>query len=115
MSFFNLTQLGAQDTIKSSVQPAPNTSAASNGTRTSVESSRFGDSVLPNSEASGSYQKYTAMLQKHQRSLNGKNTRIYNNLCIYSVENWHCFSRVLHRSRKNISMRWRSDFFLVLL
>lgn len=75
MSFFNLTQLGAEDAIRASVQSAPNTSKTSDGTRTS-QSSRFGDTVLPNSEANGSYEKYTAMLQKHQRSPNGKNTYI---------------------------------------
>ena len=88
MSFFNLTQLGVEDTIKASVKSAPNTSTATDGTRTS-QSSRFGDTVLPNSEANGSYEKYTAMLQKHQRSPNGKNTCITMGMLSYFI--WNCF------------------------
>ena len=66
MSFFNLTQLGADDAIKASVESTPNS-------RQSDDSSRFRETVLPNSKANGSHEKYTAMLQKHQRSPNGKN------------------------------------------
>lgn len=72
MSFFNLTELGADDAIKASVaknvQSMSNTAASSDGV-----SSRFGDNVFPTSEANGSHEKYTTMLQKHQRSPNGKN------------------------------------------
>lgn len=73
MSFFNLTQLGADDAVKAAVtvKSTPNSTAASNG-RQSCVSSRFGETVLPNSEANGSHEKYTTMLQKHQRPPNGR-------------------------------------------
>ena len=77
MSFFNLTQLGAKDAIKASVtvQSAPSTTETGNGRQSGV-SSRFGETVLPNSQANGSHEKYTAMLQKHQRSPNGRDNII---------------------------------------
>ena len=78
MSFFNLTQLGAEDAIKSSVavQSAPSTGGADHGRQThqSGVSSRFGETVFPNSKANGSHEKYTTMLQKHQRPPNGRNS-----------------------------------------
>lgn len=81
MSFFNLTQLGADNAVKSSVavHSVPCSTAPSCGRQSahSSVSSRFGETVLPNSEANGSHEKYTTMLQKHQRSPNGKNYIVY--------------------------------------
>lgn len=69
MAFFNLTQLGVEDSIKASVQ-SPKVGTSCNGRQSDV--SRFTETKLPNSEANGSYEKYTTMLQKHQRLPNGK-------------------------------------------
>jgi hypothetical protein len=98
MSFFNLTQLGADDTIKASVAitSAPNTTEAGNvnGRRSgSGVSSRFGEAVLPNSEANGSHEKYTTMLQKHQRPPNGIGIII---LHFHTSLKWRSLIYILH-------------------
>lgn len=76
MAFFNLTQLGLQDTIKNGVKTpaAPIATGPVVGTasenqlpvRTSLK-----QPVYPNSEANGSYVKYTERLHKHIRPQKG--------------------------------------------
>ncbi|XP_046846391.1 testis-expressed protein 49-like [Xenia sp. Carnegie-2017] len=74
MSFFNLTELGADNIVRASVTDqsleSRNNSASKEGTPVS---SKFDETVLPNSLANGSHKKYTALLQKHQRSPIGPN------------------------------------------
>lgn len=79
MSFFNLTELGAGDPVKSSVSQKqhPSTRNATGAGTTTSHISPSSDSICPNSQAKGSYVKYTTMLQKHQRSPEGSND-IYN-------------------------------------
>lgn len=73
MSFFNLTELGADNIVRASVTDqsleSRNNSASKEGTPVS---SKFDETVLPNSLANGSHKKYIALLQKHQRSPIGK-------------------------------------------
>ena len=89
MSFFNLTQLGTEDAIKSSVavQSAPSTSGTDHGRQThqSGVPSRFGETVFPNSKANGSHEKYTTMLQKHQRPPNGRNIVITKRVILFFI------------------------------
>ncbi|KAK3731825.1 hypothetical protein QZH41_020182 [Actinostola sp. cb2023] len=78
MSFFNLTQLGVQDTIKTGVKtPAMSIGV---GPKTEKESAKHGpdrtslkEPVYPNSEANGSHIKYTQRLHKHIRPKQGPN------------------------------------------
>ena len=74
MSFFNLTQVGVQDPIKTATRGATNeASSCSNGI---ADPSNAGRS---HSGPSSSYDEYTRMLTKHQR--NGK-----------GIELWQLFS-----------------------
>ena len=76
MAFFNLTQLGLQDTIKNGVRipaapivtgPVPGTESENQlPVRTGLK-----EPVYPNSEANGSYVKYTQRLHKHIRPQKG--------------------------------------------
>ena len=83
MSFFNLTELGDDNPVKSSVEKRLDLgigkdAVGGNETKTtqvpSRAPSRPRDSTTsyPNSQASGSYVKYTTMRQKHQRAPDGK-------------------------------------------
>lgn len=76
MSFFNLTQLGVQDTIKNGVK-TPATTIGS-GPVTEKESGKhipdrttLKEPVYPNSEANGSHVLYTKRLHKHIRPKQG--------------------------------------------
>lgn len=77
MSFFNLTRLGVQDAIKTAVtrpgiEPAP---SGQQGTASisGAKSTTLSEPVYPNSEANGSYVKYTKRLNKHIRPKLGPN------------------------------------------
>ena len=59
MAFFNLTELGATDPVKSSIDK-------------NLKDETKSASTCHNSQAEGSHVKYTRMLQKHQRSPKGK-------------------------------------------
>ena len=83
MSFFNLTELGADNPVRSSVEKRLNSGiekdvVGGNETKTTQVPSRAPlrpkDSTTssPNSQANGSYVKYTTMRQKHQRAPDGK-------------------------------------------
>lgn len=64
MSFFNVTQLGLQNQIKSAVKvPSSN----DNPDRVTLS-----EPVYPNSESNGSHVKYTERLHKHIRPKQGK-------------------------------------------
>ena len=77
MSFFNLTRLGVQDPIKAAVtrpgtssrpsDPSEKSRLASASQRTALS-----EPVYPNSEANGSYVRYTERLHKHIRPKLGK-------------------------------------------
>ena len=63
MSFFNVTQLGVQDPIKTAVNiPSSN----DNPNRVTLS-----EPVYPNSESNGSHVKYTERLHKHIRPQQG--------------------------------------------
>lgn len=71
MSFFNLTQLGVQDHIKSCVKnpgnyPRPSDFDGSTAPAP-TQKTTLSEPVYPNSEANGSYVKYTERLHKHIR------------------------------------------------
>lgn len=76
MSFFNLTELGADNPVKSSVEKRLHSGIekdAVGGNEKQTTQVPSGDSTsYPNSQANGSYVKYTTMRQKHQRAPNGK-------------------------------------------
>lgn len=76
MSFFNLTQLGVQDTIKNAVKIPTSTLGA--GPVEGKESGKqipdrtsLKEPVYPNSEANGSHVLYTKRLHKHIRPQQG--------------------------------------------
>jgi hypothetical protein len=75
MAFFNLTQLGLQDTIKNAVKtPATTIGTAAADTESEKQLPvRIGlkEPVYPNSEANGSYVKYTQRIHKHIRPQKG--------------------------------------------
>lgn len=77
MAFFNLTRLGLQDPIKAAVTRPGTTPAPGNqpGTATSAsgaQRTKLSETVYPNSEANGSYVKYTERVHKHIRPKLGK-------------------------------------------
>ena len=81
MSFFNVTQLGVQDHIKTCVKN-PGTyprSISSSGEAAAQIPLRttLSEPVYPNSEANGSHVKYTERLHKHIRPKLGE----FHNLC----------------------------------
>lgn len=77
MSFFNLTRLGLQDPIKAAVTrpgttPAPGSHPGSGKSTSGPQRTTLSEPVYPNSEANGSYVKYTERLHKHIRPKLGK-------------------------------------------
>lgn len=77
MAFFNLTRLGLQDPIKAAVTrpgttPAPGHHQESGKSTSAPQRTTFSEQVYPNSEANGSYVKYTERLHKHIRPKQGK-------------------------------------------
>ncbi|EDO42881.1 predicted protein [Nematostella vectensis] len=74
MSFFNLTQLGVQDPVNHAVKkPGSSPLNRPTETRTAQQPTERRKQVHPNSEADGSYVKYTERLHKHIRPENGPN------------------------------------------
>lgn len=78
MAFFNLTRLGLQDPIKAALTRPGTTPAPGNqpGTATSTsgaQRTKLSEAVYPNSEANGSYVKYTERVHKHIRPKLGPN------------------------------------------
>ena len=77
MSFFNLTRLGVQDPIKTAVTrpgttPAPGDHPGTAKSTSGAQRTTLSEPVYPNSEANGSYVKYTRRLNKHIRPKLGK-------------------------------------------
>jgi len=78
MSFFNLTRLGLQDPIKAAVTrpgttPAPKDQCDTAKSTAGAQRTTLSEPVYPNSEANGSYVKYTERLHKHIRPKMGPN------------------------------------------
>ena len=79
MAFFNLTELGAHDPVKFCIDNKEDRLNSSiNGEHAHADAdgkttrnSATPASVTNNSQAQGSYVKYTSMLKKHQRSPKG--------------------------------------------
>jgi len=88
MAFFNLTHLGVQDPIKSSLKEDKENDykvskneqqqqhqnyeqKPQNNETAEVTTSKCSSSVNRNTEAQGSYVKYTERLTRHQRTQNG--------------------------------------------
>ena len=77
MAFFNLTRLGLQDPIKAAVTrpgttPAPGNQAGTATSTSGTQRTTLSEPVYPNSEANGSYVKYTERVHKHIRPKLGK-------------------------------------------
>lgn len=76
MSFFNLTQLGLQDTIKNGVK-TPSTTVGTGPANIKESGKQIPDRtslkepVYPNSEANGSHVLYSQRLHKHIRPKQG--------------------------------------------
>ena len=92
MSFFNLTRLGLQDPIKAAVTrpgttPAPGDQPNTANTTTGAQRTTLSEPVYPNSEANGSYVKYTKRLHKHIRPKLGE-------ICL-QITNLSCLRDVL--------------------
>lgn len=90
MSFFNLTRLGLQDPIKAAVTvpgttPAPGEQPNTAKSTSGAQRTTLSEPVYPNSEANGSYVKYTKRLHKHIRPKLGK-------ICLYITSFLSCFN-----------------------
>lgn len=77
MAFFNLTRLGLQDPIKAAVTrpgttPAPSEHPGTAKSTSGAQRTTLSEPVYPNSEANGSYVKYTERVHKHIRPKLGK-------------------------------------------
>lgn len=76
MSFFNLTRLGYQDPIKAAVTRTGTTPLGDQCDKTESTTgaprTTLSEPVYPNSQANGSYVKYTRRLHKHIRPKLGK-------------------------------------------
>lgn len=77
MSFFNLTRLGYQDPIKAAVTRTGKTPLGDQCDKTESTTgaprTTLSEPVYPNSQANGSYVKYTRRLHKHIRPKLGPN------------------------------------------
>ena len=99
MSFFNLTRLGLQDPIKAAVTrpgttPAPKDQCDTAKSTTGAQRTTLSEPVYPNSEANGSYVKYTERLHKHIRPKMGKIFLLTAKLHFYLM--LRVFARCLH-------------------
>ena len=99
MSFFNLTRLGLQDPIKAAVTrpgttPAPKDQCDTAKSTAGAQRTTLSEPVYPNSEANGSYVKYTERLHKHIRPKMGKIFLLTAKLHFYLM--LRVFARYLH-------------------